>query len=63
MADRLKPENKEIVERIRQYEKQMFHNHDFKLYRNYYVPESLVKNSSRVLSFGVGGDAHFEKLN
>lgn len=62
MADRLKPENKEIVERIRQYEKQMFHNHDFKLYRNYYVPESLVKNSSRVLSFGVGGDAHFEKL-
>ena len=62
MADRLKPENAEIVERIRTFEKQLFMQQKFKLYRNYYVPESLVKNSKRVLSFGVGGDANFEKL-
>ena len=62
MADRLKPENKEIVERIRNFEKEMFEEQNFKLYRNYYVPESLVKSASNVLSFGVGGDANFEKL-
>jgi len=62
MADRLKPENAEIVERIRRFEDKMFRTHDFKLYRNYHVPEQLVKDSKNVLSFGVGGDAHFEKL-
>ena len=62
MADRIKPENAEIVERIRTFEKQLFMRQNFKLYRNYYVPENLVKNSKRVLSFGVGGDANFEKL-
>ena len=57
MADRLKPENKEIVERIRNFEKGLFKDQNFKKYRNYHVPEELVKSSKRVLSFGVGGDA------
>ena len=62
MADKLKPENIEIVERIRKFEDEMFKEHSFKLYRNYHVPENLVQRSTKVLSFGVGGDAHFEKL-
>jgi len=62
MADKLKPENADIVERIRKYEEQTFLQHDFKLYKNYHVPEKLVKESSRVLSFGVGADVNFEKL-
>lgn len=62
MADRLKEENREIVDRIRKFEQELFREQTFKLYRNYHVPENLVKSSTRVLSFGVGGDAHFEKL-
>ena len=63
MADRLRPENVEIVKQIREFEKQnIIRKHNFKLYRNYYVPEDLVKKSKNVLSFGVGGDANFEKL-
>ena len=62
MADRLKPENKEIVERIRLFEQELFTNQSFKVYRNYHVPEKFVKESKKVLSFGVGGDANFEKL-
>lgn len=62
MADTLKPEHKGIVARIREYEDQTFLAQNFKLYRNYHVPKKLVENSKRVLSFGVGGDAHFEKL-
>lgn len=62
MADKLKPQNKDIVERIRKYEEQTFLEHNFKLYKNYHVPEKLVKESTRVLSFGVGQDANFEKL-
>lgn len=62
MADRMKPENAEIVERIRIFEKELFQEQSFKVYRNYHVPEKLVKSSSNVLSFGVGGDANFEKL-
>jgi len=62
MADRLKPENVEIVKRIRKFEEELFQEQSFKVYRNYCVPEQLVKNSKKVLSFGVGGDAHFEKL-
>ena len=33
----------------------------FKLYKNYYLPESIVKTSNTVLSFGVGGNVGFEK--
>jgi len=62
MADRLRPQDVELVERIRKFEKELFKEHNFKLYKNYYVPEQLVKNSKKVLSFGVGGDANFEKL-
>ena len=62
MADRLKPENKEIVERIRIFEKELFKEQKFKVYRNYHVPENFVKKAKKVLSFGVGGDANFEKL-
>ena len=63
MADRLRPENVEIVKKIRKFEKEyVIRKHNFKLYRNYRVPQSLVQNSKNVLSFGVGGDANFEKL-
>jgi hypothetical protein len=34
----------------------------FKKYKNYYAPKKIVKNSTRVLSFGVGNDVRFEKL-
>jgi len=63
MADRLKPQNKELVERIRKLESEVAKPHvDFHLYHNYYAPPELVKASKRVLSFGVGGDVSFEKL-
>ena len=62
MADKLRPENIEIVEKIRKLESELFKTHDFKVYRNYCVPEYHVRNSKNVLSFGIGGDANFEKL-
>ena len=49
MADRLKPENKEIVERIRIFEKELFKEQKFKVYRNYHVPENFVKKAKKVL--------------
>lgn len=62
MADKLKPENVKVVEKIRKFEAELFRTHDFKLYKNYCVPEYHVANSKNVLSFGIGGDANFEKL-
>ena len=62
MADRLRPQDTEIVNQIRAFEDQYCLTQNFKLYRNYHVPESLVKKSKNVISFGVGGDANFEKL-
>jgi len=63
MADRLKPEHVEIVKKIRVLEKEIAPtSHDFKKYKNYYVPQKLVAQSKTVLSFGVGGDVGFEKL-
>ena len=62
MADKLKPENVKVVEKIRKFEAELFRTHDFKLYKNYCVPEYHVVNSKKVLSFGIGGDANFEKL-
>jgi FkbM family methyltransferase len=62
MGDKLKPENIKIVEKIRKFESELFKTQDFKMYRNYCVPEYHVANSKNVLSFGIGGDANFEKL-
>ena len=63
MADRLKPEHAEIVDKIRELEQEiMTAKQRFKKYHNYYAPEDLVKASKRVISFGVGGDVAFEKL-
>ncbi len=62
MADRLKPENKEAVKQIRELEKEIAQKHDFKRYHNYYFPENIVKTSSTVVTFGVGGDVACEKL-
>ena len=63
MADRLKPEHKEIVEKIRILEKEIAPTkHNFKRYRNYFLPKEIVLKSSSVMSFGVGGDVGFEKL-
>ena len=49
MADKRKPENKEIVERIRLFEQELFTNQSFKVYRNYHVPEKFVKESKKEL--------------
>jgi len=62
MADVMKPEDAGIIGQIRKFEEELFKTHNFKLYRNYHVPEYHVMNSKRVLSFGIGADAHFEKL-
>jgi len=62
MADIPKPDDANIIGQIRRFEEELFETQDFKLYRNYHVPEYHVKNSKRVLSFGIGADAHFEKL-
>ena len=46
MADRLKPEHKEIVEKIRNLEKEIAPNkHNFKQYRNYFIPQKIVETS------------------
>ena len=62
MADIPKESDVEIIKRIRVLEDELFKTQDFKAYKNYFVPEYHVKNSKRVLSFGVGRDANFEKL-
>ena len=63
MADKLKPEHTEIVEKIRILEKEVVTaKQRFKKYHNYYAPEDIVKSSKYVLSFGVGGNCAFEKL-
>lgn len=62
MADSINPEDAEVIGQIRKFEEELFKTHNFKLYRNYHVPEYHVMNSKRVLSFGIGADAHFEKL-
>ena len=50
MADRLKPEHKEIVDKIRILEKEIAPTkHNFKQYRNYFVPKQIVETSKTVL--------------
>ena len=66
MADRMKSHVIERVKLIRDWEnknnfKEAKDLKGFKLYKNYYVPESIVKKSKTVLSFGVGGNVGFEK--
>ncbi len=66
MADRIKPHVVERVKKIRQWEENNNFREArklpiFKKYKNYYVPESIVKQSKTVLSFGVGGNVGFEK--
>ncbi len=43
MADRLKPEHAEIVDRIRELEREIAIKQNFKKYHNYYAPEDIVK--------------------
>ena len=52
----------ELLQKIRDVETKWTQSHTFKRYQNYYVPEKLVKNAKRVISFGVGTDVRFEKL-
>ena len=52
----------ELLQKIREVESKWTQSHTFKRYQNYYVPEELVKNAKRVISFGVGTDVRFEKL-
>ena len=66
MADRMKSHVVERVKLIRDWEnknnfKEAKDLKGFKLYKNYFVPESIVKKSKTVLSFGVGGNVGFEK--
>ena len=66
MADNIKPHVAERVKKIREWEKynnftEAKDNPQFTLYKNYYVPTSIVKTGKNVLSFGVGGHVGFEK--
>ena len=66
MADRIKPHVVERVKKIREWEamndfKEARHLPGFKLYKNYYAPEELVKKSASAVTFGVGGNVSFEK--
>ena len=66
MADRMKSHVIERVKLIRDWEnknnfKEAKDLKGFKLYKNYFVPESIAKTSKTVLSFGVGGNVGFEK--
>jgi len=66
MADRIKPHTVERVKLIREWEnknnfKEARDLPGFTLYKNYYVPKSIVERSKTVLSFGVGGNVGFEK--
>ena len=66
MADRRKSHVVERVKLIRDWEnknnfKEAKDLKGFKLYKNYFVPGSIVKKSKTVLSFGVGGNVGFEK--
>mgnify|MGYP003673764381 CR=1 FL=1 len=63
MADSINPEDAEVIGQIRKFEEELFKTHNFKLYRNYHVPEYHVINSKRVLSFGIGVDAHLTVEN
>ena len=66
MADKIKPHVVERVKKIRQWEeqnqfKEARRTAGFVLYKNYYVPESIVNKARTLLSFGVGGNVGFEK--
>ena len=66
MADKIKSHVVERVKLIREWEsknnfKEAKDLKGFKLYKNYFVPESIAKTSKTVLSFGVGGNVGFEK--
>ena len=66
MADRMKSHVIERVKLIREWEnknnfKEAKDLPGFKLYKNYFVPESIAKTSKTLLSFGVGGNVGFEK--
>ena len=66
MADRMKSHVIERVKLIRAWEsknnfKEAKDLKGFKLYKNYFVPESIAKTSKTLLSFGVGGNVGFEK--
>jgi hypothetical protein len=66
MADRIKSHVIERVKLIRAWEsknnfKEAKDLKGFKLYKNYFVPESIAKTSKTLLSFGVGGNVGFEK--
>jgi hypothetical protein len=66
MADRIKSHVIERVKLIRNWEnknnfKEAKDLPGFKLYKNYFVPESIAKTSKTLLSFGVGGNVGFEK--
>ena len=59
MADKIKPHTVERVKKIRAWElknnySEAQHIKGFKKYKNYFVPETIVKSSKTVLSFGVG---------
>ena len=63
--DKIDPKNLEAIKTLRKWEEKNVPNtainEKFKKYKNYYAPRKIVKNSTRVLSFGVGNDIRFEK--
>ena len=63
--DRIQPKDIEGVKILREWEEKHVpktaSDEKFKKFKNYYAPKEIVKNSTRVLSFGVGNDIRFEK--
>ena len=64
--DKINPKDIEGLKILREWEEKNVPktaiDEKFKKYKNYYAPQEIVKNSTRVLSFGIGNDARFEKL-
>ena len=65
--DKIDPKDLEGLKILREWEEKNVPktaiDEKFKKYKNYYAPQEIVKNSIRVLSFGIGNDARFEKVN
>jgi FkbM family methyltransferase len=51
----------ELYEKMKKIEVEYLQPQNFKQYKNYWLPESIVKNSTNVLSFGVHRDVGFEQ--
>ena len=51
----------ELYEKMKKIEGEYLQSQNFKQYKNYWLPENIVKESTNVLSFGVHRDVGFEQ--